>query len=339
MIREHLQQNLKKNPKKSLISIRAQAPGKLIISGEHAVLYGRKAFINAISLFTTCEVDYLPINSEPYFNVILDSNHDIQSYDLNRKYSLDEFEKSLNNKLLAFILKTYDRLIPGNISLKIKISSSIPQNRGMGSSAALIVSLIEAFDLNFNINYSFNEKFILAKKFEDVQHGQSSGADLITSFQGGLNLFQDGHLLPHELSIPIKSWHLVDSGRKKNPTKVAVDHVKSIWSRKIELNFIELEKDFLDSLLLKDINKFKECIKKNHYLLKQLGVVPLKVQEFVRKIEQAGGAAKISGSGAISGDAAGAVIVFGCDQLEDYCQEFEYQFKNIKGEDRGVKIY
>lgn len=339
MMRQIFQQNFKKNQKNISSSVSAQAPGKLIIIGEHAVLYGRKAFIQTISLWTNCQLDYFFVNKNSFFYISIINNRQIQDYVLARESSSEQYSTVLHNKLLAFILKTYDQIIPKNISLKIQIESSIPQDRGMGSSAALIVSLIEAFNLKFNMGYSFEDKFLLAKKFEDIQHGQSSGADLIASFKGGLNIFKNGQQISHQLNIPSNSYYLVDSGRKTTPTKQAVEHVKSIWNTKIELEFIMLENDVIDALFSQDINKFYDCIKKNHHLLIKLGIVPLKVQKFIRKIEQAGGAAKISGSGAISGNAAGAVIVFGCDHLNEYCEEFEYQFKNVKGEDRGVKIY
>ncbi|MEO0393887.1 MAG: hypothetical protein AAF213_11685 [Pseudomonadota bacterium] len=54
----------------------------------------------------------------------------------------------------------------------------------------------------------------------------------------------------------------------------------------------------------------RDVMRKNHELLVRIGVVPQPAQDFVSAIEQAGGAAKISGAGSVTGDKAGVLLVY-----------------------------
>ena len=51
-----------------------------------------------------------------------------------------------------------------------------------------------------------------------------------------------------------------------------------------------------------------ELIRANHRLLTRIGVVPAALIRFAEQIEQLGGAAKVCGAGAVSGDAGGLIV-------------------------------
>ena len=50
-----------------LISVQAKAPGKVIISGEHAVVYGKPALCFSIDKYTTCIIRLVKCNSNANF--------------------------------------------------------------------------------------------------------------------------------------------------------------------------------------------------------------------------------------------------------------------------------
>ena len=84
---------------------------------------------------------------------------------------------------------------------------------------------------------------------------------------------------------------------------------------------------------------FSDCIRENHRLLTHIGVVPEKVQRFVLEVERLGGAAKISGAGAVLGDNAGLLIVLlQEDELKKICEPFGFSILAIEGESRGTYV-
>jgi mevalonate kinase len=63
------------------------------------------------------------------------------------------------------------------------------------------------------------------------------------------------------------------------------------------------------------------AIQDNHQLLNEIGVVPTDVVQLIEKIERLGGAAKICGAGAHTGQSAGQILVFLPDQNVDEISE------------------
>jgi len=66
--------------------------------------------------------------------------------------------------------------------------------------------------------------------------------------------------------------------------------------------------------------------------------VPVPVQEFIAGIENAGGAAKISGAGAIAGTAAGMVLVFSYEPPAELCRLHNYPLLTVHTDEHGCRI-
>ena len=98
----------------------------------------------------------------------------------------------------------------------------------------------------------------------------------------------------------------------------------------------------MDALL--DVNgstkDFQTLIQANHRLLVAIGVVPLKIERFISTIEESGGAAKICGAGAVSGNHAGVVLVVMEDvsRLKEICAAFRFDILPVSIETRGVHV-
>jgi mevalonate kinase len=84
--------------------------------------------------------------------------------------------------------------------------------------------------------------------------------------------------------------------------------------------------------------RLQEAIQANHHLLVSVGVVPERVQHFIKQVEEQKGAAKICGAGAVAGDNAGAVLVMMDDKLalHSLCRRFDYQLLSVTCESRGL---
>ena len=85
------------NNNESLIlpcSFISKSPGKIIISGEHAVVYNSKAIACAINLFTTCKIDIVNKN----FNNLNKNQITLNLINLNEKHIIG-YEEILSNLL------------------------------------------------------------------------------------------------------------------------------------------------------------------------------------------------------------------------------------------------
>ncbi len=280
---------------KLIKEVKSSAPGKIILSGEHSVVYGYPALISAINRRLVVILKKIDQKKDVIFTP--------ESDDLAR-YGL---------KKLKFLLKEQEK------GLRVQIKSEIPVSRGMGSSAALAVALTSAvFKITKNV-FTLEEINQCAYEIEKKQHGNPSGADNSTSLYGGFLRFQrqkKGQDIFHQLKPKNKpKILLIDSGRKAESTGQMVSSVKDYltkYPRKVKRILKEMgEITFLFSeFLIEGKNhSFRELLKENQRLLEEIRVVSPRAKRIINKIEKIGGAAKISGSGGIK-DGSGILIAY-----------------------------
>jgi mevalonate kinase len=287
--------------------ITAKTPGKLILSGEHAVVYGAPAIACAINRFAVTTI-VTQSKSEFFLDKLI--------------------QFTVNNFLKHFNLTA--------TGLHIKIDSNISIGCGMGSSAAVVLSVIGALAAYFKIKLSQDEYFNLAQESEKLPHGNPSGIDACTCLHGGCIYFQKGHIKICKNNLAMLA---INTGTPKSNTKECVTHVaEKFKSSKIWHEFSAITDKLF--IALQNNNEISELIHANHKLLVEIGVVPQKVQNFINEIEKLNIAAKISGAGAVRGENAGIVLVF-TDKVKviaDICARFAYRLRPIKIESRGLRI-
>ena len=328
------------------------SPGKIILSGEHSVLYGQPAIAMAISTYAKTSITN---RSDQQFSV------NLKDFDINSRLTLKDLAK-----IQSAQLKRYRDFLKGEISarqileehthlffcilfhslrrlnrkfggLQINLGSDIMIGSGMGSSAATIVGLAVA--LNDHLGLGLSKKMItkLALKAESLIHGFSSGLDIYTSAYGGCLKLQNGQMT--QLNLPNYPYYIIHTGTPQSTTGDCVEYVKnnfesnSIWS---EFGDITCEIETL--LTVKEIEKIVPLLKENHKLLTQIGIVPEKAQRFISKIEQKGGAAKVCGAGAIHGESAGILLAVSNEPIEDLCNEFGYTILPSQGDPLGARV-
>jgi len=254
--------------KKSLVS----APGKIILSGEHSVVYGQPAVLGAINRRLFIEIE----KSEDKLEIISDEDT-VLAY-----YALQKIEEFLGKKINNF---------------KIKIKSEIPINRGMGSSAALSVAMVGGV---FHwLNEEWNKSLInrIAYEIEKKQHQNPSGCDNSISLFGGLIIFQKGKIKKLDFA-DLPNFILLDSGQAVESTGEMVSRV-SAKSQKIFNKIGDITLRLIEVLKKGKPDGFKNLISENERLLEKLGVVGEKAKKIIREIEDLGGAAKICGAGGV----------------------------------------
>lgn len=331
------------------------APAKIILSGEHAVVYGKPALALAVDRYATTTItkesrpgilfDFHNLKHRSHLNEMVlkilknkieNKYQRFKNGDLSiRKVLKKPFE--LAQFAFSTVTDTLKLSLPHGI--KISVQSDVPMGCGMGSSAATIVSIVAAVSNYLEKPLEDDELFKLALDAENKQHGLSSGIDLRIAQRGGCIYFKNS---PQQLTARIMPhWplYVVNTGEPVSSTGECVAHAKNLIHPHLD-EFETVTKQVDEAMQNKSYPDFMQAIKKNHRLLTAIEVVPLKVQKFIDEIEHANGAAKICGAGSVQGDNAGVVIIAAEDQaaIESVCSKFNYQLLPIKAETRGVHV-
>lgn len=137
--------------------------GKIILMGEHSVVYGEPAIaipFFATAIETTVETTNGPVSLDCFFY----------------KGPLSQAPKRLLN-LVTVIIETVKKLDKPLENFDITINSTIPAERGMGSSAAVAVATIRALFHYFKESLSNDVLLELTNISETIAHGNPSGLD------------------------------------------------------------------------------------------------------------------------------------------------------------------
>ena len=335
-------------------SLTARAPAKLIISGEHSVLYGQPALAMAVNCYTSTTTSW---RNDKFINFKLnDLNYNKQQSCSALKDLADSLYKNYRDYLNGhlgirevfnqpFYLLQYsvssliDKLkLPVPRGFDFSVESTIPMGCGMGSSASTIISALYALANLFNLNWQAEDYLQFGREIENLQHGRSSGLDLHLVTHGGCVLFRDGKAEARK--PPAMQLFIVNTGKPESTTGECVTSVAKAFaaSNNLASDFGAVTAEIDLALAENRFADFKTAIQENHRLLNNLAVVPSRVAAFISEIEQHGGAAKICGSGAITGDNAGIVLLVSEQNLEDIVSKYGYQIQAIQMDHHGTKI-
>ena len=324
------------------------APGKIILCGEHAVVYASPALVMAVDRHAHCRIqsndDTIHLSLKD-----LDVHCSVHLKDLAKVTShiRQRFDSFLDNKvpirnvlqnpqdlyLLAIdIFHQHHGLKSG---LDLEIYSNLIIGSGMGSSAATLTSLYHALYTHFELPYKLNDIYKLTLETEHFQHGNPSGIDPYISTFGGFIRFENR--IPVALDFQPPEFHLIDTGSPASTTGECVMAVQKFANSDIWQSFADTTNLFEHAIKSGQYPLLIKAVRDNHRLLDKIGVVPARINNFIRNIEQKGGAAKISGAGCIKGPHAGLVIAFMDTDPQELCHEFGYQFITITGEPHGVR--
>ncbi len=212
---------------RSVISI---APGKSILFGEHAVVYGFPAIAMAISVNSECRINEIEENK---IKIIL-YNYD-QVFEANNIKTLSQKFSSKYNQISECFYnfqKDYGVQIE---NVEIKIISNLFPSAGLGSSASIAVSLINALNCYYELNLKKEEINSLAYELEKIVHGSPSGIDNTICTFGNAIYFENGKF--DYVKIPQEFLFLITYTNIEHNTKEAINrirHLKEINSKQTE---------------------------------------------------------------------------------------------------------
>ncbi|BCN93909.1 mevalonate kinase [Thiomicrorhabdus immobilis] len=330
-------------------------PAKLILSGEHSVLYDCPALSMAVKLYTHCESHFTPSST----NSITIELSDFQqkhcfpkpvwqnlATDIEARYQLylnqNTAIQSVLSKPVDLVLVTlhhfdvFHTIKSGN--WYFKIHSEVPIGRGLGSSAGVIVGLLSSLVKHHDLDVDKETLLALARKIESRQHGQSSGIDPATILYGGLLEFHARYTTKQHKAHEFKAW-LIDTGSPNSTTGQAVYQVKSqhgdnsaLWKQ-----FGKTTQKIIQAWSKQNAAQLYTGIRENQALLEQIGIVPSKVATFIQKLDEDYQAvAKVCGSGSVKGDNAGVLLCFSEQEPKALCDEYGYTCTAISVANKGA---
>jgi hydroxymethylglutaryl-CoA reductase len=271
--------------------------GKIILLGEHAVVYGSHAIAAPVPLAVRAAVQDTQSGGVdmmiPRWGV---------EYRLHRDPAhRDSFQRSLGI--------IFDTLGLTERSVRIEVFPNVPRAMGLGGSAAMAVAIIRALDQHFKLGLSDAQVNELAYSCEKVAHGTPSGIDNTVATYGKFVLYkraerQDQPAMMRELHVPKPIPMVIGISGKESLTAKTVGGVRTAWQRNPELYeriFREIDQLTLqgvEAVQGNDLERLGDLMNICHGLLNALRVSSWEVEELVQIAREHGAlGAKLTGGG------------------------------------------
>lgn len=272
------------------------APGKVILLGEHSVVFGQPAI--AATIARRLEVRL----AESAASAVGDA------------------------KLRAALEAAADGLPVDASSLSIEIRSDVPPACGLGSSAALSLALVRALGSLTGASLSKQEERSRASRVEDVFHGTASGLDVAASAADGVIWFERGAPPTIQALRPREPFDLVIAlSSEPRSTAGPVGRLRERQKRRPELfdrmfglagDIVRAGREAIESGDLESLGASMDCA---HGLLNGFGVSTPTLERMIAIARGAGAlGAKLSGAGG-----GGAIVALGGERTSAVIAAFD----------------
>lgn len=299
-------------------AISASAPGKVILFGEHAAVYGWPSIAVPVAEVSAKAIITPLINEAP-------GSIRIEAPEINLAAAMAELQA--DDPLFAAVNETLDALaINKPPSFKLRVSSSIPLAAGLGSGAAVSVAIIRSVAEFLGQPLSDEQISGLAYEVEKLYHGTPSGIDnTVVSHAKPVYFTRGAPLDILEVAQPF-TLLIADTGLR-TPTRVTVGDVRAAWrADKEALEGIfdaigELTRQARSALEHGEPSALGPLMNANHHELQNMGVSCPELDILVAAAQEAGAlGAKLSGGGR-GGNMIALVEEAQAQQIADALQE------------------
>jgi mevalonate kinase len=271
---------------------KASAPGKIILFGEHFVVYGVKAILCAINKRVTVTAEDMPENK-----IIIKSSVGNLDLEPNTPISQVDFQLRPFYYLANKMIQKKDE----KLGIRISIDSEIPLGVGLGSSSACCVASAAAISGVFFRN-SKEEILEMAIEAEKTIFPNTSGADCTVCTYGGIMQYDKQNGYSRIDSKP--KFHLIIANSKiEHSTKEIVSKVKQFKEKNKE-KFSDIcmeESDLIEDVLIclknNDLIGIGKDIMRNQEFLETIGVSNEKLRSMIKIANNSSFGAKITGAG------------------------------------------
>jgi mevalonate kinase len=165
--------------------ITASAPGKLMLLGEHAVVYGRPCLVTAVGRW---QATVAPASD----NLLHVTAPDVGLFDCALPLTGSVGEVPTGARFIAAAVQEFRRQHGGRGGLRVSTSSHFSSRYGLGSSAAVTVAMLQALAAWHGVPLSERELFDLGRRAVLAVQGVGSGFDVAAAVYGGTLYFAAG---------------------------------------------------------------------------------------------------------------------------------------------------
>lgn len=272
--------------------VKASAPGKIILFGEHAAVYGRPALAVPVAQ-VHADVEVLASTRKGIW---------IDAPDIGLHTELGTLPP--DHPIACAILQVFQLVgISNRPDLTISIVSSIPVAAGLGSGAAVSTALIKALALSLDISLPLEQINQIVYEIEKLHHGTPSGIDnTVITYNRPVFFIKDVSMEPFKAGKPftvvigdtgVPALTRESVGDVKRLREANMKHFETLFNEIARLSLaartaIENGEPFLLGGLMDQ----------NHALLQEMTVSSPELDRLVNAAREAGAhGAKLSGGG------------------------------------------
>lgn len=270
-------------------ALEAFGPGKVILLGEHGVVYGHPALAAPLSIGVTARA-------------------------VPSRACAIRLPKKLTPQARALLQRAFDKgaALVGNPAVEVTVASELPVSMGLGSSGALSVACAKV--LLKAAHRSLDPVVVCALAFEMEKefHGTPSGVDHTTSARGELLFYRrppgTTHGVAQAVSCPRPLQLVVAIAGARAGTKATVAALrerKEKWPSRYARVF-----ETIGALVVEartaieggELEAVGDLMNMNHGMLSALGLSSARIDSVVHAMRQAGAlGAKLTGAGGDGG--------------------------------------
>ncbi|MFI5416814.1 MAG: mevalonate kinase [Nitrososphaerales archaeon] len=270
----------------------ASAPAKIILFGEHFIVYGGKAILCSIDKRITVESELTKTGQI-----------EIESSLGRLKISKSDSYKNADSvfRPIIYIAQRMLEKFHSESGIKIIVRAEFPSGVGLGSSSACCVAAAGSISGLFG-NHTKDEILKIAIDAERTIFENTSGADCTACVYGGvLEYNKDGHIQKLEF-LPKFELVVANSGIIHSTSKV-VSMVRQFKDKKQEFftslctQEASLIEEALDALQKNDLVKLGKMMTQNQEILEKIGVSNETLSSMIGLVKDVSYGAKLTGAG------------------------------------------
>ena len=271
--------------------IKTSAPGKIILFGEHAVVYNHPALAVPIT-HVHADVEISPAQTGIW----------IDAPDISLKSELSALPADHAIRcVIEHVLKKLQ--ISAYPSLNIRITSSIPIAAGLGSGAAVSVAIIRALSTQLGSPLDNEQVNNLCYEVEKIHHGTPSGIDnTVITYSRPVYFIKGQPIETFQVKSPF-ILVIADTGLPA-PTRESVGAVRKLWTMDPTFwnqvfeqvgSIVRQARHSIENGTWQDLGALMDA---NHVLLQKMTVSSAELDHLVQVAKTAGAeGAKLSGGG------------------------------------------